>query len=454
MKKLSFLLLATGMLLVAQNFSVLAEESLWPQGDFDLVYPVYRMYTPSDPAPIDKDYKILFAFSPLSVRDGKVSTIVTRRTPLSYTLASQQFDGDGIIKMDGVYDKETGKISGQYEINLQTKSRVSNLNAGLRYSEGWVERSESGTFQGQVIKDHVVLNFACKKSSGQYYRKYRDNKEESGSISKCTYFFNKVAYQVIPIVKSEPATYKQEPAETPKKHVDSGVRVAGMTGQCDIEIDGVRRPLKMDDVIPVDAHIITEEDSKIILAFTDMSTFVVEPESHIVISAPAEKESKLKLVAGNIWANIKKMIKDGTMEVEMNQAVAGIKGTTFVCEEKDGKSTLKVFEGVVDFKSKASSETVQVKGGEKVVADNKGLSPVEKFDTFEEVQSLMKLRNEEDINWAEGEEKETQDLSATKKPEITKEKASNQWLFIGIILILALIIILVGLKIARKAKSK
>lgn len=253
----------------------------------------------------------------------------------------------------------------------------------------------------------------------------------------------------MPIAKIDPAAYKQESTELPKKHVDSDVRIAGMTGQCDIEIDGVRRPLKMDDVIPVDAHIITEEESKVILSFIDMSTFVVEPESHIVISAPPEKESKLKLVAGNIRANIKKMVKDGTMKVEMNQAVAGIKGTDFFCEEKEGKSILKVFEGVVNFTSKVTGETIKVKSSEKVVADDKGLSPIEKFDAFEEVESLMKLMNKKDINWEEGEEKkETQALISSKEPEIKSKKFTYLLIIGGII-----IVIFIGLILIKKFKK-
>ena len=39
--------------------------------------------------------------------------------------------------------------------------------------------------------------------------------------------------------------------------------------------------------------------------------------------------------------------------MEMNQAVCGIKGTTFVAEvKKDGTSTLKVIEGTVGFTAK------------------------------------------------------------------------------------------------------
>ncbi|MCX7589403.1 MAG: FecR family protein, partial [Patescibacteria group bacterium] len=236
------------------------------------------------------------------------------------------------------------------------------------------------------------------------------------------------------------------------KHVDAGVRVAGMTGQVDIEIDGVRRPLKMDDVIPVDAHIITEEDSKMIFLYDVMSTFVLGPESEIVVSSPPEKESKLKLVAGNIWANVKKMVKDGTMEIEMNQAVAGIKGTTFVCEEKNGKSILKVFEGEVDFKSKATGQSIKVKGGEKTEASTKELSKNESFDVSQEIESWLNLRNAEKINWEEGENKESPIVTKKQGLKKTESKTFNQYFLIGALSVILIIGMFIGAKFNKKLK--
>lgn len=231
--------------------------------------------------------------------------------------------------------------------------------------------------------------------------------------------------------------------------------MAGLTGQVDIEIDGVRRPLKMEEVIPTNARIITEEDSKLILAFVDMTTVVIGPESEIMLTARSGKESKLKLVAGNIWANVKKMVKYGTMEVEMNQAVAGIKGTSFVCEEKERKSVLKVFEGAVDFRHKMSGELVNVKGGEKVEADVSKLSKAEPFDISEEIQSLPRLIDVENINWEESDEKneeEAQPIQKTKdKPESKIPK--QELLIAAIIAIITIVVIFTGLKLLRRNKK-
>lgn len=74
------------------------------------------------------------------------------------------------------------------------------------------------------------------------------------------------------------------------------------------------------------------------------------------------------------------------MEIEMGQAVAGIRGTTFVLEEdpKARTSTLKVIEGTVNFTSKADGKSVLVNAGEMSTATLKGAGPVGKFDVESE----------------------------------------------------------------------
>jgi len=127
-------------------------------------------------------------------------------------------------------------------------------------------------------------------------------------------------------------------------------------------------------------HIRTQEDSSAVISFADMSTFVLKPESEVVVATPPQKDSKLKLVGGNIWANIKHMMKEGSLEIEMNQAAASIKGTTFVASEKDGVSTLQVIEGSVEFTSKATKQKTTVNGGLSVAATKSGLGSLAPID--------------------------------------------------------------------------
>jgi len=445
----------------------LAEEPNWPQGDFDLVQGVYRINNPADPAPIDKTYQIIFANTLIQIRDGKFSE--NQNTGISFRMSeAQRFTGTGSLTISGAYEKEIGKISGTYQIFTDV-SDVYQLKEATWHTEGWSKMTESGSFQGQVINDYVVLNFSCKKANEEDYNKNARGEEERKTKDRCAYSFYKVAFRVAPVVKlsnnegkpeekteyldyGDPAfdevDYEGKVFLKPKRLIDSGARFAGLTGQVDIIFNGKRRPAKMGDVIPVSAVIITEEDSSAIISFIDMSTFVVKPETNIIVSAPPEKDSKLKLVAGKIWANVKKMAKDGTMEIEMNQGVAGIKGTTFVCEEKNGRSALKVIEGIVDFKSKTNGNTVKVNTGEMVEAATNGLSEIAKFDIAEESESWINLNK---VDWEKLDKEDSQNITAVEQAG-EKTKTKNSWSWILTLTIIAVVVALIGFKIIKKIK--
>lgn len=196
-----------------------------------------------------------------------------------------------------------------------------------------------------------------------------------------------------PITTTRTATTTSKPAATKTTItvtdlVDSGVRFAGLSGQVEVRHDYDEDAWDfagMGQVLYCEDHIRTGPRSSAILSFKDLSTFVIGPDTEIVLATPPEKESKLQLVAGNLWANIKKMAKDGTMEITMNQAVSGIKGTTFVCEDNGVTSTLKVIDGTVEFTDTIGNQ-VTVKKGEKVSAAQGGMSAVEEFDIKQETE--------------------------------------------------------------------
>ena len=54
---------------------------------------------------------------------------------------------------------------------------------------------------------------------------------------------------------------------------------------------------------------------------------------------------------GHVITNVNIMLRDGTIPVEMSQAVAGIKGTTVSFREDGGTSTITVYEGAVEVRS-------------------------------------------------------------------------------------------------------
>jgi len=100
----------------------------------------------------------------------------------------------------------------------------------------------------------------------------------------------------------------------------------------------------------------------------------MKTESEIIIkfSLTLKEENVLVVMYGNLMANIKRTIKEGALDIQLGQAILGTKGTIFVAEERNGISRLKVIEGEVEFRSKATGETQLVKAGEEIYADKKG----------------------------------------------------------------------------------
>lgn len=181
----------------------------------------------------------------------------------------------------------------------------------------------------------------------------------------------------IEIPTAKPPVTPEKPKYDPvdPQYKDSGIRVSDLYGEVTIrrgDNEDHWELLELGSIIYEGDHIKTAGDSGCILSMLDMTTFVIKPESEIIITVPSGQESKIKLILGNIYTNVQKIITHGTMEVEMNQAVAGIKGTTFVCEEQGNKSTLKVLEGKVNLTSKITGKAVSVSAGEMVVADATG----------------------------------------------------------------------------------
>ena len=138
---------------------------------------------------------------------------------------------------------------------------------------------------------------------------------------------------------------------------------------------------KLDMELPPGTRIIVREKSGLILVFPDTQTNItVGPGTEIILVSPDPQKSKISLPWGILKANVQKMMKDGSMEIEMSQAVAGIKGTQFVLNETKTESSVKVIEGSVSFKSKANGQTEMVNAGETMTADKNGLGQKTTFD--------------------------------------------------------------------------
>jgi hypothetical protein len=185
--------------------------------------------------------------------------------------------------------------------------------------------------------------------------------------------------------------------------------------------------------------IVTRTRSGAILSWSDMSTFVVSENSCVVLDIKHEKESKFALVAGNVWVNLKKMIHGGSMEVEMGQAVAGIKGTTFICEEIDGVSIVKVFKGTVEVTAKATGKSVMVNSGEKLSTDSTSKGTLTMFDMEAEL-----------AGW----EPYVQQVTAEAMEEVDRKSGGFPVVIVVVLVILVVAGVMVVVFIATRNKRK
>ena len=166
----------------------------------------------------------------------------------------------------------------------------------------------------------------------------------------------------------------QEPDPCPCEELgleDSGVRFSELYG--DVIVIPSNDPVdyfsaQLDMVLCEGDLIETRQDSRAILSLRDMSTFALREEGRIEIGAPTEADSVLTILIGNALINIKDIITEGSMNIEQSNAVAGIRGTTFILEEDGYNSTVKVLDGEVEFYIKASGEVVSVEPEQQVTA--------------------------------------------------------------------------------------
>ncbi|MBL0233912.1 MAG: FecR domain-containing protein [Chitinophagaceae bacterium] len=233
--------------------------------------------------------------------------------------------------------------------------------------------------------------------------------------------------------------------------VDCGARFNSLSGHVEVRHDAEPNGWKsaqLEMVLYVDDHVRTFEESSSIISFADMSTFVTKEETEIVVNSPPSKANKLKLVTGKIMANIKKMMKDGTMEIDMTQCAATIKGTTFILESSASISTLKVIEGTVDFTSKANGKTVKVSDGQIARANNQGVSMPEMADLSTdktEWDHFKSVADQNPLKQIQNPVKTDKKSKSTTKVIINERSGSSlPWYLIpGLVLIAGLIVFLV-----------
>ena len=136
----------------------------------------------------------------------------------------------------------------------------------------------------------------------------------------------------------------------------------------------------IDDPIYECYRIKTGEDSGAILGLWDMSTYVMKPESELIIRTEEDNTSRFELIVGALWGNVKKMIRGESIKCEMSQCVAGISGTIVAWEEKNGVSSVYLFAGKVDVTSKKTKKKQVLQPGQTTSVGKDGKIVVKKFN--------------------------------------------------------------------------
>ncbi|MFH1664330.1 MAG: FecR family protein [archaeon] len=181
--------------------------------------------------------------------------------------------------------------------------------------------------------------------------------------------------------------------------VDSGARFSAVSKEVDIFPDSNPDNLRSANphsVLCVHDHIMTGEESSAIITFPDLSTIMMKEESEIVIASPPKEKTRLEVLGGTLKMNIKKVLAGEQIEVKSNLATCGIKGTTFIFEVKDDKSTLKVIEGTVEFTSEKDGTSEIVTTGEEVIATTTSLDEKTTFDVKKEEKSWSDIEKLEE----------------------------------------------------------
>ena len=348
-------------------------------------------------------------------------------------------------QVSGTYDPNTGVLSGEYSINYLS---VFHKETSADTDHYEVYRVYQGSYTVQLHPGDTSAEITFKGSmtqevTGEYPPGWTANGEELNFTMGWGIGVQFTIEGNIEVTAPlEPAVKQELP--------DSGTRFSDLSGQVEVlfptGIDENGKYLydeeawnfaKLDMVLPEGARIKTQDRSSVILSFADMTTFEQKPETEIILTTPTPGKSQFQLLYGDLMTNAYKMLKDGSMDIEMSQAVAGIKGTILVLADDGATSTLKVIEGTVQFTSRVTGETQLVNAGEQMAADANGLGENQAFDAAAER-----------LNWTSLQAEAEPALQETTAPA---EKAELPVMLIAIIGFMVLVG--VGLALSRRKKT-
>ena len=136
---------------------------------------------------------------------------------------------------------------------------------------------------------------------------------------------------------------------------DAPAKVAFVEGSAERERAGEKVALQLGAALAEQDTISTADDSRLEIKFADESLLRVGPGAKLQLSAahfgkrPEERKMTARLLFGKLWAKVTSVLKgDNNFQVETENAVAGVRGTTFRVDANADKSVrVRVYNGSV-----------------------------------------------------------------------------------------------------------
>lgn len=173
-------------------------------------------------------------------------------------------------------------------------------------------------------------------------------------------------------------------ADWSPKYRDCGVRFRDLTGDVavrpDDEDDDAYENAEFDTILHYRDRIKTEEDSEAVLGLVNKTSFIIKEKSILVLPEYEGEVSSVKMIAGVIWVNMKKMWKNGEINCDGTQAVAGIRGTIMAMEETGSETRIWLFAGKAEMCAKKTRKKATLLAGQMSITNAKGEVTVKKFN--------------------------------------------------------------------------
>ena len=124
-------------------------------------------------------------------------------------------------------------------------------------------------------------------------------------------------------------------------------------------------PIQAGAILKVGDTVETKADSRVEIALPSGSLLRVGESSRVMLSAiDPGRQFSARLLLGNLWARVNKLLAGETFGVETENGVAGVRGTEFRVEVvQDQPDLVRVYEGVVHVESRGGGWSHSLEAG-------------------------------------------------------------------------------------------